>query len=145
MLSSRPKGGCPIATGFPAVRRCPAPRPSGADCGRPLEAPHTICDEHRAADRHRQCEAALGKNGTARRCQAWPEAALPYCGHHDPTAQELRRQERHAARARIAAVRKTVNAAGPLVRAKMLDLLVAEGHVTVAAVEDVVRRYRVLG
>lgn len=42
-------------------------------------------------------------------------------------------------------MRKTVNAAGPLVRAKMLDLLVAEGHVTVAAVEDVVRRYRVLG
>jgi hypothetical protein len=137
-----------MATGpaaFTIARTCPAPKPSGARCNRLLEAPHTLCDAHRGADRHRQCAAPLGTNGTTTQCQAWPEPGLPYCDAHDPTARELRRQERLSARARIAAVQKAVNGAPPLVRVKLLELLVAEGHVTVAAVDDVLRRYLVIG
>ena len=104
-----------------------------------------LCDEHRIADRDRQCEAALGSNGSARRCRAWPERELPYCSHHDPVARELRREEALSARARIKAVEKAVTSAPRLVQARLLALLVVEGHVDVKMVEDVARRYHVLG
>jgi hypothetical protein len=53
-------------------------------------------------DRARQCAALLGRNGTARRCQAWPLGGLPFCPTHDPEEMELRRRERRAMEARLA-------------------------------------------
>jgi hypothetical protein len=135
-----------MATGSPTeIRRCQAPRPNGSPCGRPLEGARTYCDEHARADRQRTCEATLGANGSARRCQAWPEANLPYCPQHDPLARELRRQEAQSARARIKQVEKLVDNAPLYARARCLALLVAEGVVSPQAVERVLRAYAVLG
>ena len=136
----------PMATGSPTeMRRCQAPRPNGSPCGRPLDDASKYCPEHAQADRSRSCEATMGVNGSSRRCQAWAQAHLPFCTHHDPLARELRRQEAQSAKARIKAVERLVDNAPPYARTRILALLVAEGHVSPAIVEKTLAAYRVLG
>lgn len=133
-----------MATRLPIFQSCPAPKPFGSPCGHRLEGTALTCEAHRDADPTRQCAAVLGKNGTSRRCAAWPMPGLPFCAPHDPVTVALRREEQQSARARIAAVRQAVAAAPMLIQGKMLDLLVAERQVDVGAVERVARRYQVL-
>jgi hypothetical protein len=57
----------------------------------------------------------------------------------------LRREELQSARVRITRVREAIAAAPALVRDRVLDLLVAEHRIDVAAVEATLRSYRVLG
>ena len=134
-----------MAARLPVPRTCPAPKPFGSPCHHRLEGPESRCPAHQGADATRQCAAVLGKNGTSRRCAAWPLRDLPFCASHDPVTVTLRHEEQQSARVRIAAVRRAVAAASPLVRARVLDLLVAERRVDVGAVEAAVRAYRVLG
>ncbi|MDO8475028.1 MAG: hypothetical protein Q7W02_02330 [Candidatus Rokubacteria bacterium] len=134
-----------MATRHPVHRTCPAPKPFGSPCNHRLEGAEIRCHAHQDADPTRQCAAVLGRNGTSRRCAAWPMPGLPFCAAHDPVTIALRREEAQSARARIAAVRQAVAAAPVLIQGKMLDLLVVERQVDVGAVEAVARRYQVLG
>jgi len=134
-----------MAARLPVPRTCPAPKVFGGPCRHILEGPEIRCPAHHGADATRQCAAVLGKNGTSRRCAAWPMPGLPFCASHDPVTVTLRREEQQSARARIAKVRQAVAAASPLVRERVLDLLVAEHQVDVGAVEAAVRAYRVIG
>ena len=134
-----------MAARLPVSRTCPAPKVFGGPCRHILEGAAQTCEAHRDADSARQCAAVLGKNGTSRRCAAWPMPGLPFCAAHDPVTVALRREEQQSARVRIAAVRRAVAAASPLVRERVLDLLVAERRVDVGAVEAAVRAYRVIG
>ena len=134
-----------MAAHLPVYRTCKAPKVFGAPCGHRLEGTAQTCEAHRDADSARQCAAVLGKNGTSRRCAAWPMPDLPFCSAHDPVTVTLRHEEQQSARVRIAKVRQAVAAASPLVRERVLDLLVAERRVDVGAVEAVARRYQMLG
>ena len=135
-----------MAARLPVPRTCcPAPKPFGSPCRHRLEGPESRCRAHQEADPTRQCAAVLGKNGTSRRCAAWPLPGLPFCAAHDPVTVTLRHEEQQSARARIAKVRQAIAAASPLVRERVLDLLVAERRVDVGAVEAVARRYQMLG
>jgi hypothetical protein len=134
-----------MAARLPVPRTCPAPKVFGSPCRHILEGAARVCEAHRNADPAGQCSAVLGKNGTSRRCAAWPMPGLPFCAAHDPVAVELRREELASARARIAKVRQAVAAASPLIRERVLDLLVVEHQVDVGAVEAVARAYRLIG
>jgi hypothetical protein len=131
----------PVRPGPVTPRRCPAPRPMGGPCHGQLEAPAPRCAEHTEADATRQCEAlAQGKA----RCKAWPAVGLPFCSAHDPARIEQRRIEKQCAMTQLGAVRAALRAATPQLRERALELLVLERAVTVAAVEGVLKAYRVL-
>jgi hypothetical protein len=134
-----------MAARVPIAHTCKAPRVFGAPCGHRLENQQRACPAHTDADPTRQCVAELPRAGGRVRCKAWPVHDLPHCRDHDPVTVALRREELQSARARIAAVRQAVAAAPALIQGKILDLLVAERQVDVAAVEAVARRYHVMG
>jgi len=134
-----------MAARLPVYRTCKAPRVFGSPCGHLLEGTAQTCEAHQGTDPSRQCVAEVPRQGVRVRCHAWPVRDLPHCRDHDPVTVAVRREEQQSARARIAKVRQAVAAASPLVRARVLDLLVVERRVDLGAVEAAVRRYQMLG
>ena len=137
-------GGKPAA--LAPMRTCPAPKPFGRPCGHRLEEGSEVCRAHEGTERGRQCEAEpFVRHGARVRCASWPLSDLPFCGAHDPVTITLRREEQQSVRARVTRVREAIATAPVLIRERVLDLLVAERRVDVAAVEATLRSYRLLG
>jgi len=126
---------------------CQAPKILGAaTCGRWIQVKGArTCREHAGTDSKRRCEAQPGKAGgrDRGRCHAWPLVDLPFCDAHDPQRQELRRQERASAAARLQRLKKALAGGGPAISRQVLELLLLEGKVKIEDVEALLIRYRV--